>query len=426
MPLWNELDRDSLQRLVAGAREDYEAIKAKKLALDMTRGKPSSAQLDLAAGMLALPGTAQLAKSRDGVDCRNYGGLDGLQEAKDIFAPMLDCRPQQMLIGGNASLALMHDAVIRGLIYGYLGGTGPWLQQGPVKFICPVPGYDRHFGLLQHLGIGMVPVPLTAAGPDMELVARLCQDDPSIKGIFCVPKYSNPTGCTYSAEVVKALGAMKAAPDFRIFWDNAYAVHHLGGGAASLTSILTACAAAGHPNRPLVFGSTSKISFAGGGISFLASSDAGLAEALGHMQFQTIGPDKLNILRHAQFFKSFAGLEKHMAAHAAILAPKFAAVTAGLRETLGGTGLLHWTEPQGGYFVSIDTLPGTAQRTVALAAEVGVKLTAAGATFPLGRDPQDSNIRIAPSLPPLADVVTATAVVAACVKIAGGEKLLQG
>jgi DNA-binding transcriptional MocR family regulator len=400
----------------------YAAIKQKGLKLDMTRGKPSNEQLDLA-NALSTVLTAADYKAADGTDARNYGGLDGLPEMKAIFAELLETSPANVIVGGASSLTMMHDAVVRGLLHGVPDGQGPW-SKAKIKFLCPSPGYDRHFAICQHHGIEMITVDLDASGPDMDAVEKLVASDPSIKGMWCVPKYSNPTGETYSAAVVERLAAMKtAAPDFRLFWDNAYAVHDLFDTTDPLVEIIAACAKAGNPNRAIVFASTSKISFAGAGVACLATSAANVADAKKHLAIQTIGPDKLNQLRHVRFFKDAAGVKAHMQKHAALLRPKFDAVTRVFERELGGTGLGAWTKPRGGYFVSLDTLDGCASEVVRLADEAGVKLTPAGATFPLGKDPRNRNIRVAPSLPPASQVETAMEVVALCVKLASARKL---
>ena len=404
---------DSSQLSLSEVEKLYQSYKDQKLNLDMTRGKPGADQLDLASALL----NNQSYISKGGVDCRNYGGLDGLPEAKETFAPMLGCKPEEVIVGGNSSLTLMHDAVMRAMVYGVPGSPRPWCKEEKVKFLCPVPGYDRHFGICESLGIEMVAVKTDDEGPVMEEVTALVAKDPTIKGMWCVPKYGNPTGVTYSDGVVQELASMvTAAPDFRIMWDNAYAVHHLGKGVAPLLPLLQACQEAGHPDRALMFASTSKITFAGSGVSFLAASDANRADILAKIGKQTIGPDKLNILRHVGFFKSFDGILAHMDKHASLLKPKFDVVdevfTSGLK------GLATWSKPEGGYFVNLDTKPGLAAKVVQLAADAGVKLTKAGATFPYGKDPQDSNIRIAPSLPPLGEVKTAMEVVVVCVQLA--------
>ena len=396
----------------------YQEFKAKGLKLDMTRGKPSAEQLSLAAALFVNLGAGDFAAS-DGTDTRNYGGVDGLPEMKALFADLLETSPSQVIIGGNSSLQLMHDAIVRAVLHGVPDGTSPWNRLPKVKFLCPVPGYDRHFAITEHYGIEMIPVDLTDEGPDMDRVERLVAQDAAIKGMWTVPKYSNPTGVTYSDRIVARLAAMKtAAPDFRLIWDNAYAVHDLYAEGDRLANILALCEDAGHPNRPLVFASTSKVSFAGAGIAAMASSPANVADARKHIGIQTIGPDKVNQLRHTRFFKDADGVRAHMAKHAEILRPKFEAVTRIFDAALGGKGIATWTRPRGGYFVSLDTQDGCAAAVVKLADEAGVKLTNAGATYPYGKDPRDRNIRIAPSLPPLAQVEQAMHVVAACVELA--------
>ncbi len=400
----------------------YAAIKQRGLKLDMTRGKPSNEQLDLANELMSALGPSDY-KAADGTDTRNYGGLDGLPEMKAIFAELLETSPQSVIVGGASSLTMMHDAVVRALLHGVPDGKGPWARE-KIKFLCPAPGYDRHFAICQHHGIEMITVDLDKDGPDMAAVEQLVAGDASIKGMWCVPKYSNPTGETYSASVVERLAAMKtAAPDFRLFWDNAYAVHDLEATTDPLVEILGACAKAGNPNRPIEFASTSKISFAGAGVAVMASSAANVADAKKHLAIQSIGPDKVNQLRHVRFFKDAAGVRAHMQKHAALLRPKFEAVSRIFERELAGTGLAAWTKPRGGYFVSLDTLDGCASEVVKLADEAGVKLTPAGATFPLGKDPRNRNIRVAPSLPPASQVETAMEVVALCVKLASARKL---
>ncbi len=399
----------------------YQEFKAKGLKLDMTRGKPSSEQLDLAAGLITNLDPSDYTAA-DGTDTRNYGGLDGIAELKAIFAEMMGTIPAQVVVGGNSSLQMMHDTVVRALLHGVPDGHGPWSRQPGVKFICPTPGYDRHFAICQHHGIEMIPVSLTGEGPDMDEVERLVAADSSIKGMWLVPKYSNPTGETCSDAVVQRLARMKtAASDFRLLWDNAYAVHDLYDRGDDLMDILSAAAAAGRPNRPIVFVSTSKISFAGAGVAAMAASTANIADVKRHASIQTIGPDKVTQLRHVRFFGSFAGIRAHMRKHAALLRPKFEAVTRIFEAELGGKGIASWTTPRGGYFVSLDTLDGCASEVVRLAGEAGVKLTGAGATFPYGKDPRDRNIWIAPSLPPLAQVEQAMEVVAACVELASAR-----
>ncbi len=399
----------------------YREFQSRRINLDMTRGKPCPEQLDLSAALLDGLGRGAFT-SADGTDCRNYGGLDGVPEAKSLFAAYMGVAPDELIIGGNSSLTLMHDAMTWAMVFGTGPGSPPWGRQGAVKFLCPSPGYDRHFAICEHLGIEMIPVAMTPEGPDMDAVERLAAGDAGVKGIWCVPKYSNPTGAIYSDDVVERLAAMPTrALDFRIFWDNAYAVHHLGGAPAPLANLMDACRKSGQPDRALLFGSTSKISFPGSGMAFMAGSRANMAWAKTHLGFQTIGPDKLNQLRHVAFFKTMEGILAQMQKHAAILAPKFDAVLDVLERELGGTGLAQWTRPTGGYFISVDTPPGCARRVVQMAAEAGVKFTPAGSTFPLKRDPRDANIRIAPSFPGVADIRTAVAVLAVCIRLAALE-----
>jgi DNA-binding transcriptional MocR family regulator len=418
----NRIDSQQVSRRRQELLGRYHEFQNRKINLDMTRGKPSPEQLDLSEGLLDCLSRKDV-KAMDGSDCRNYGGLDGLPEAKALFAGYMGVAPDEILIGGNSSLSLMHDAMTWAWAFGTGPGHAPWSRQTAVKFLCPSPGYDRHFAVCEHLGIEMIPVQLQAGGPDMDAVETLAAADAGIKGIWCVPKYSNPTGEVYSEEVVERLARMPTqAMDFRIFWDNAYAYHHLGNGPARLADILQACRKAGHPDRALLFGSTSKISFAGSGLAFMAGSRANMNWARSHLGFQTIGPDKLNQLRHLIFFKDMSGIERHMRRHAAILKPKFDAVQEVLGRELAGKGIAEWTRPAGGYFVSINTREGCARRVVQLAAEAGVKLTPAGATFPQRKDPCDRNIRIAPSFPSVADIRTAMEVIAVCLELAFLEK----
>ena len=407
----------NLKSEAASLQQRYDAFKTSNLALDMTRGKPGAEQLDLALPLLSILGASDF-KSAAGVDCRNYGGVDGLPEAKKLFGEYLGAAASEVLIGGNSSLTLMHDTVERALLHGVPGSEKPWLQQGTVKFLCPTPGYDRHFAVCEHLGIEMIAVRSDANGPDMDQVEGLLAEDDSIKGIWLVPKYGNPTGSVCSDAVVERLSRLKAASDFRIMWDNAYNAHHLVDEPPRLKNMLEACKAAGNPDRVFVYGSTSKITFAGAGLSAMAASESNIAWMTKHQSFATIGPDKLNQLRHVKFFGDVAGIEAHMKKHAQVLRPRFAAVQSVLRNELGDAGLATWSDPKGGYFVSLDTLPGCAKRTVELAKDAGVKLTKAGATFPYGKDPNDSNIRIAPSLPTVEEITTAMEVLAVCIKLA--------
>lgn len=405
--------------------ETYRAWQAKHLSLDMTRGKPCAAQLDLSVGLLNCLAQADY-RAADGLDCRNYGGLEGLPEARTLFAEFLEVHPREIIVGGNSSLALMHDTVVQAFLRGLPGSDTPWRALPTVKFLCPSPGYDRHFAICQHLGIEMVAVDMTPAGPDMDAVERLVAEDAAIKGVWCVPKYSNPTGVTFSDAVVERLARMPAkAPDFRVFWDNAYAVHHLTDSPARLKNLLVECQAAGNPDRVLIFGSTSKVSFPGAGIAMMAGSETNIRHLKAGLAIQTIGPDKLNQLRHVRFFRDMAGIEAQMRKHAAIIKPKFDAVAEIFERTLGGRGVAIWTQPSGGYFISVDTVDGCAKAVVAMAADAGVKLTSAGATFPRGKDPRDRNIRIAPTMPSLEEIRQAMELVAVCIERAGIEKQLS-
>jgi DNA-binding transcriptional MocR family regulator len=413
-----------LRRLRDELSARYQAFVARGLKLDMTRGKPAAAQLDLARALASALGADDI-KASDGTDIRNYGGLDGLPEMRALFGEILGAPSDQVIVGGNSSLQMMHDTVVRALLHGVPGGKGPWLQQ-KTKFLCPSPGYDRHFAICEHHGIEMIPVDLLESGPDMDAVRGLVATDDAIRGMWCVPKYSNPTGITYSDDVVQALSTMPtAAPDFRIFWDNAYVVHDLYETTDPLSDLLVACEKAGNPNRVFVFCSTSKITLAGAGIAAMASSRENIADAKKHAAIQTIGPDKVNQLRHLRFLGNMAGVLAHMRQHATILRPKFEAVISSFERNLGGKGIAEYTKPRGGYFVSLDTKPGCAKKVVSMAEKAGVKLTSAGATFPLGHDPRDRNIRIAPSLPPLEQVELAMDVVSVCVELAAVEQLIE-
>lgn len=428
MPTYADLSADELKALQTQLEEEYAGFKAKELKLNMARGKPAAAQLDLSMPMLDILSFDADYKSADGTDCRNYGVVDGLPEAKAFMASMLDDEADNVIIFGNASLNIMYDAVARCWMFGTLGST-PWCQLDTVKWICPVPGYDRHFGVTEAFGIEMINVNMLTCGPDMDEVERLVAEDESIKGIWCVPKYSNPGGVTYSDEVVERLANMEcAADDFRIFWDNAYCVHHLYDDAAEqdqLMDIGDACIEAGNPDRYFKFASTSKVTFPGAGISAMAASPDNIAEIKKRMGIQTIGHDKLNQLRHVRFLQDAEGLARHMAKHAAIVRPKFELVCDKLTQGLEGTGCGSWSNPRGGYFVSFDAPEKTAKRIVALAKEAGVVMTGAGATYPYKNDPKDSNIRIAPTLPPLEELEAAMDVFVCCVKLASVEKLLE-
>lgn len=404
-------------------QNSYDALKGKGLKLDLTRGKPSAAQLDLSAELLTLPGSADYLT--DGAtDCRNYGGLQGLAEARSLFSGLLGARPEQVVVANNSSLALMHDTVVYALLKGTCESATSWSRQGEIAFLCPVPGYDRHFTICKDYGIRMIPVALKADGPDMDDVERLVAQDASIKGMWCIPKYSNPTGTIYSAAVIERLAAMKtAAPDFRLYWDNAYCVHHLTNEHCQIANVLELCARQGNANRPLVFASTSKITLAGAGLALFASSNDNVRWLLARLTPRTIGPDKINQLRHVRFLKDEAGILQLMDRHRRIIAPKFQKVLDIFDEQLCSLPDVTWTRPKGGYFICLDVPQGCAQRVVALAKEAGVVLTPAGATYPKGMDPDDRTIRIAPTFPELSDVAQAAEAVALCVQLAAAEKL---
>ena len=427
MASYADMTADELRAELAALEEEYAGYKAKGLSLNMARGKPSAAQLDLSMPLLDSVSSATDLHAADGTDCRNYGVVDGLPEAKALMASMLDDDPANVIVFGNASLNIMYDTVARCWNFGTLGST-PWCKLDSVKWICPVPGYDRHFGVTEEFGIEMIPVPMRADGPDMDEVERIAASDASVKGIWCVPKYSNPGGVTYSDEVVRRLASMEcAADDFRIFWDNAYCVHHLFDDAADqdqLLDIAAACIEAGNPNRYFKFASTSKITFPGAGLAALAASPDNVADIKKRMGAQTIGHDKINQLRHVRFLKDADGIAAHMRKHAAILRPKFELVARKLAEGLGDAGIGSWSNPRGGYFVSFDAPEGTAKRIVTLAKEAGVTMTGAGATWPHKQDPKDSNIRIAPTMPPLEELDAAMDVFVCCVKLATVEKFL--
>lgn len=428
MPAYADMTTEELAAKRDELMREYEAIKAKGLALNMARGKPSSAQLDLSMPMLASVTTYEDCLAEDGTDCRNYGVLDGIPEAKRLMASMLDDDADHVIVFGSSSLNIMYDTMARCWSFGTLGHT-PWSKLDEVKWLCPCPGYDRHFGVTEAFGITMIPVTMTADGPDMDEVERLVANDASVKGIWCVPKYSNPGGVTYSDEVVRRLAAMPcAAEDFRIFWDNAYGIHHLYDAPEQqdqLLDIRAACDEAGNPNRCFKFASTSKVTFPGAGISAMAASAANIADVKARMNPQVIGHDKLNQLRHVRFLRDAKGLAAHMSKHAAILRPKFELVDAKLTEALTEVGGCSWSKPHGGYFVSFDAPAGCAKRIVALAKDAGVTMTGAGATWPYKNDPTDSNIRIAPSLPPVEELEAALDVFTCCVKLAYIEKLLR-
>ncbi|MEE1114926.1 MAG: aminotransferase [Eubacterium sp.] len=426
MKAYKEMTKEELQSELEQLRIQYRKYQGMELSLNMARGKPCQEQLDLSMGLMdALQSDADFC-SEDGTDCRNYGGLGGIPEIREMMGDMMENNPDDILIYGNSSLNIMYDTVSRAMTHGIMGNT-PWCKLDKVKFLCPVPGYDRHFGITEYFGIEMIPVKLLPTGPDMDVVEKLVSEDDAIKGIWCVPKYSNPSGISYDDETVRRFARLKpAAKDFRIFWDNAYGVHHLYDHHQDhLIEILAECKRAGNPDMVFKFASTSKITFPGSGISALATSQNNLVDVKNQLKHQTISHDKLNQLRHVRYFGDIHGMIEHMRKHADILRPKFEAVEDIFEEELGGLEIGTWTKPNGGYFISFDSLSGCAKKIVAKAKKAGVELTAAGSTWPYGKDPEDSNIRIAPSYPPLDDLKTAAKLLSLCVKIVSAEKYLS-
>lgn len=423
---YNDMSKEELLALKESLNKEYAEAKAKGLALDMSRGKPSAKQLDVSLGLLDTINSSSDLKALDGTDCRNYGVLDGIPEAKKLMADMMGTTPDHVIVYGNASLNIMYDQISRAYTHGILGNT-PWCKLDKVKFLCPVPGYDRHFAITERFGIEMINIPMSESGPDMGMVEEYVSNDASVKGIWCVPKYSNPQGYTYSEETVKRMAALKpAAEDFRIFWDNAYVIHDLYDDKKDeIADIISECEKAGNPDMVFEFASTSKVSFPGSGIAALATSANNIADIKKQLTIQTIGHDKLNQLRHVRYFKDINGLKEHMRKHAEFMRPKFEAVESVLEEELGGLGIGSWTEPKGGYFISFEAMDGCAKAIVAKCKEAGVKLTGAGATFPYGKDPKDSNIRIAPSFPTPEEMKQAADLFVLCVKLVSVEKLLE-
>ena len=425
MKPYAQMTKEELTEELAAVKKEYKSYQNMALALDMSRGKPCLEQLDLSMGMMdALNSDADM-NCEDGTDCRNYGVLTGIREAKVLIGDMMENNPDNIIIYGNSSLNVMYDTVSRAMTHGIMGNT-PWCRLDRVKFLCPVPGYDRHFAITEYFGIEMIPVPMSPTGPDMDMVERMVAEDDAIKGIWCVPKYSNPQGYSYSDETVRRFARLRpAARDFRIFWDNAYGIHHLYDiDQDYLIEILAECKRAGNPDMVYKFSSTSKITFPGSGIAALATSPNNMEDIMSQLKNQTIGHDKVNQLRHVRFFKDIYGMTEHMKKHAEILRPKFEAVEEIFEENLGGLEIGSWTKPKGGYFISFDSIPGCAKDIVSRAKKAGVTMTGAGATWPYGKDPLDSNIRIAPTYPALEDLKIAAKLFTVCVKYVTAKKLL--
>lgn len=423
MKAYKELSREELVKEFELVKAKYQEYKGQNLSLTMARGNPCLEQLKLSEEMFHLVNENAYLDSI-GTDCRNYGGLDGLGEMKEIFSGIFGVDKSQVIVGGNSSLNMMFDTIAQFMTHGsYAGGT-PWMQQGEVKFLCPAPGYDRHFKICEHFGIKMINIAINSDGPDMDVIEELVKD-PSVKGMWCVPKYSNPTGAVYSDEVIERLAKLKpASKDFRILWDNAYCIHHLTDEEIEIMNISEAAKKYDNEDIVIKFASTSKVTFPGAGVAAMASSPANIAHIKNRMSFQTIGPDKLNHLRHAKMFKTLDDMKAHMVKHAEIIAPKFQMVVENFENELAGLGIANWTNPKGGYFISLDVLEGCAKRVVSLCQDAGVVLTGAGATYPYGIDPKDSNIRVAPTFPSLADLKLACELLCVAVKYASLEKIL--
>ena len=420
---YTEMDSSQLKEEFQKIKTQYDNLKSEGHSLDMSRGKPGKDNMDLSEKMFDLVGNNSGFKNIDGIDCRNYGGLDGLRELKNLFGAILDMPPEQMIVGGNSSLNMMFDTISQGMTHGL--GDKPWGTQKGLKFLCPVPGYDRHFAITEYFGFDMINVPMNKYGPDMDIVEELVKDE-KVKGIWCVPKYSNPEGITYSDEVVRRFARLKpAAKDFHIFWDDAYAVHDFTDNGDKLLNLYNECVKAGNPDLPIIFASTSKITFPGAGVAVEAGSPNVVAMLKGRMKFQTIGPDKLNQLRHARMLLSIDDLKAHMRRHAEILRPKFKSVLDEFNNTLSGTGIAHWNSPKGGYFISLYVLSGCAKRVDELCAAAGLVLTKAGAAFPYGIDPEDTNLRIAPTYPSADEVKVAAKILSVAVRYAALEKLIR-
>ncbi len=425
MKSYLEMTHEELQREKEALEEEFQNIKALSLDLNLTRGKPSPHQLDLSMGMYDLISSKSVLRTEAGTDCRNYGSLDGIDEAKRLMAGFMDCEQEQVIVHGNASLSIMYDTIARAMIHGVLG-SAPWCSLDRVKFLCPVPGYDRHFAITEYFGIEMINIPMTKTGPDMDLVEKLVREDPAVKGIWCVPKYSNPQGITYSDDTVRRFAALQpAAEDFRIYWDNAYAVHDLyEDDKDELLPIMKACEQAGHADMVYEFCSTSKVTFSGAGISAMGMSERNRNDMLKQMSVQTIGHDKIKQWAHTRYLKDMDGVHRHMAKHAAIIRPKFEVVDQVLTREITPRAIGSWIKPKGGYFICFEALEGCAKAIVAKAKEAGIELTAAGAPFPYGVDPKDATIRIAPTFPELEEMRKAAEVFACCVRLVSVEKML--
>lgn len=425
MATYSEMNKEDLQKELEVLKEEYAKICDADINLDMSRGKPGADQLKLSVKMLDILDADSDVRASNGIDCRNYGLLDGIPEAKKMMAGIMQTDPENIIIYGNSSLNVMYDTVSRSFTHGVMGST-PWCKLDKVKWLCPVPGYDRHFAITEFFGVEMINIPMNEDGPDMDMVEKLVSEDDAIKGIWCVPKYSNPTGISYSDEVVRRMANLKpAAKDFRIYWDNAYAIHHLYNGEQDeILEIMEECRKAGNPDMVFEFASTSKVTFPGSGIAAIAASKDNLDFIKKQMTIQTIGYDKLNQLRHVRFFKNVEGVKAHMEKHAEKLRPKFATVLDVLEKELKPTGVGSWTEPNGGYFISLDVMEGCAKKVVSMCKDAGVVLTGAGAPFPYGKDPEDKNIRIAPSFPTPEELLEASKILVICTKITAIEKLL--
>lgn len=423
---YKEMNKEELLKEKDSLQKEFDGYKAMGLKLDMSRGKPGKEQLDISERMLDIVNSGIECKTRDGLDCRNYGLLDGIPSCKELFAQLLGVEPENVMVGGNSSLNMMFDTIACMMTAPIVEGCEPWYEVKDRKFLCPVPGYDRHFAVTEYFGFEMINIPMLPTGPDMDMVEKLVAEDESIKGIWCVPKYSNPQGITYSDETVRRFANLKTkAKDFRIMWDNAYCIHDVTDTPDNLLNIYEECKKNGTEDSVILFCSTSKITFPGSGVAAMASSPANMKVFKNRYSWQTIGYDKINMLRHMLFFKDLDGVKKHMDKHKAILKPRFDTVIEKLDTKLKDSGIASWTNPNGGYFVSVDVLEGTAKKVVALCKEAGVVLTGAGATYPYGKDPKDSNIRIAPTFPPVSELETAMDIFCVCAKLAAVEKLLE-